>query len=257
MMKEYKEFTIKSKELSREVKVSIYLPKSYDNSAKLYPVLYMHDGQNLFDNKLASYGKSWGIIEAYNNNPDLPEIIIVGIDSVDTRAEELVPFVFKQMSDGALHGGNSDNYYEFVTKTLKTFIDEKYRTLNDANNTGIMGSSYGGLSSTYAALKYSDYFTRFGCVSNAYMPVINEMENLIKESSFSTVKKFYMDVGTKESESDQQCKYYITINKSVYSLLQEKIEPSKLKFEIINDAIHNEAAWEIRFPEIIKFLFND
>lgn len=256
-MKVYQVLIINSKELQREVKVSVFLPKNYDNTEKNYPVLYLHDGQNLFDDDLAKDGKSWGIIEAYENDINLPKIIIIGINSVDTRTEELVPFVFKTKINKELHGGNSDNYYNFITKTLKPVIDNKYRTFLSADKTGIMGSSYGGLSSTYAALRYSKYFTRFGCVSNAYSPVINEIEELILSTTFSTVKKFYMDVGTKETESKKHNNEYITLNMAVFELLSNKMEPHKLRFEIINDAIHNESAWEKRFPDIVKYLFSD
>ncbi len=256
-MKEYKVFIINSNELKREVRVTVFLPKSYRKTDKYYPVLYMHDGQNLFDNKLTKFGKSWGIMETYDNDPSIPEIIVVGVDSVDTRTEELVPFIFNYDGDKELHGGNSDNYYNFITKTLKTFIDKRYRTFKSAKNTGIMGSSYGGLSSTYAALKYSEFFTRFGCISNAFSPVQKELLELIQNSSLETVKKFYMDVGTKESKKDSECEKYILSNREIYELLSEKIEPGKLRFDIIKDAIHHESAWEKRFPEIIKFLFND
>ena len=248
-MKEYKVFIINSDELKREVRVTVFLPKSYRKTDKYYPVLYMHDGQNLFDNNLASFGKSWGIMEAYDNDPSIPEIIVVGIDSSHTRTEELVPFIFNYDGDKELHGGNSDNYYTFITKTLKTFIDKRYRTFKSAKNTGIMGSSYGGLSSTYAALKYSEFFTRFGCISNAYFSVQKELLELIRNSSLETVKKFYMD--------DSECEKYILSNKEIYELLSEKIEPGKLRFDVVEDAIHHESAWEKRFPEIIKFLFND
>lgn len=217
----------------------------------------MHDGQNLFDNNLASFGKSWGIMEAYSNDSTIPEVIIVGVDSGVNRTEELVPFVFNNENEKELHGGNSDEYYNFITKTLKTFIDNRYRTFKSAKNTGIMGSSYGGLSSTYAVLKYSEFFSRFGCISNAYFPVQNELENLIEKSDLSSVKKFYMDVGSKESSTDEKCEKYIISNQAIYELIFEKLSSEKLRFEIIEDAIHHESAWEARFPEIMKFLFND
>ena len=124
-MKEYKVFIINSKELNREVRVSVFLPKSYRITDEFYPVLYMHDGQNLFDNNLATFGKSWGIMETYKNDPDLPEIIIVGIDSGETRTEELVPFNFKNDHDKNLSEGVSDKYYEFITQSLKPFIERR------------------------------------------------------------------------------------------------------------------------------------
>lgn len=256
-MKEYKVFIIDSKELKREVRVSVFLPKSYRKTDAHYPVLYMHDGQNLFDNNLAFNGKSWGIMEAYLNDPTIPEVIIVGVDSGDTRTAELVPFVFNDINEKEPQGGNSDEYYHFITKTLKTFIDKRYRTFKSAKNTGIMGSSYGGLSSTYASLKFSEYFSRFGCISNAYFPVQNELEKLVKTSDLSTVKKFYMDVGTKESSTDEKCEKYIISNQAIYELISKKLSSEKLRFEIIEDAIHHESAWEVRFPEIMKFLFSD
>ena len=114
-MKEYKVFIIDSKELKREVRVSVFLPKSYRKTDSHYPVLYMHDGQNLFDNNLAFFKKSWGIMEAYMNDPTIPEVIIIGVDSTDTRTEELVPFVFYDQNEKELHGGDSDKYYSFIT----------------------------------------------------------------------------------------------------------------------------------------------
>ena len=120
-----------------------------------------------------------------------------------------------------------------------------------------MGPSFGGLSSTYAAVKYSDYFSRFGCVSNAYYPIQSAIEDLIKKSDFSKVKKFYMDVGTKEENDEDAREKYIVSNQVIFEILSEKIVPEKLKFKVIKDAIHNESAWEKRFPEILKFLFKD
>lgn len=256
-MEKFTIFNIKSDELNRDVTISVYLPNNYYDTDKSYPVLYMHDGQNLFEDELATYGKSWGIIDAYNSNKTLPKLIIVGINSTETRSDELVPFNFYSEYDKRYSGGKTNDYYNFIIAKLKPVIDEKYRTLKSAYHTGIMGSSYGGLSSTYAALKYSEYFTRFGCVSNAYFPVQKELKKLIENSTLSTCKKFYMDVGTKETGNKKEDKTYIQSNQSIYKLLSKKIDSNNLKFEIIKDAIHNEAAWEIRFPKIIKFLFDE
>lgn len=256
-MKNYELFDVKSEELKRNVRVSVYKPKNYDESDLSYPVLYMHDGQNLFDDTKATYGKSWGIVEAFEKDPSLPEIIIVGIDSTENRSNELVPFVFYSEYDKRFSGGSSDKYYEFIIHKLKVLIDQKYRTLKEKEFTGICGSSYGGLSSIYAALKYPNTFTRFGCVSNAWFEVQKELENMINNTHEFTCKKLYMDVGTKETTSKKENKKYIASNKAIYELLSKKIDASNLKFEIIKDAIHNEAAWEIRFPEIIKFLFSE
>ncbi len=254
-MREYSIIKLESSKLNREVRIFISLPKSYSKTDKFYPVLYMHDGQNLFDDKQAYYGKSWGILEAYEKYPNLPELIIVGIESGDKRTDELTPFKFR-FEDGEENGGKIDDYFDFLIHTLKPFVDKKYRTFKSAKNTGIMGSSFGGVASTYAALKYTKYFTRFGCVSNAYFPFQKEMIELTKQSEIKNVKKIYLDVGTKEDEKEKYADFYLESNQEMYEILKQKISPEDLKFKIIEGAIHNESDWEKRFPEIIKFLFN-
>lgn len=255
-MNEYSVFKLYSDELKREVRIYISLPKSYYKTDKHYPVLYMHDGQNLFDDLQAHYGKSWGILEAYETYPDLPELVIVGIESNDSRNNELVPFKFRFEGKNDFVGGKTDDYLDFIINTLKPVINNRYRTFVSPKNTGIMGSSFGGLCSTYAALKFSDHFTKFGCVSNAYFPVQKDMLELVKTADISKIKKMYMDVGTKESDNPEHVKAYIESNQEIYDALQGRLDKENIVFEIIDGAIHNESAWELRFPRIINFLFN-
>jgi len=255
-MREYSIFKITSKRLKREVRIFVSLPKSYFNTEKLYPVLYMPDGQNLFDDKQATYGKSWGILEAYEKYPSIPELIIIGIDSDENRSDELTPFKFI-FNDGEPEvGGRINDYLDFVVKTLKPHVDKKYRTFKSPKNTGIMGSSFGGVLATYAALKYSEYFTKFGCVSNAYFPFQKQFVELTKKTDIRNIKKLYMDVGTKETDDEKYRVSYIESNQEIFDILKEKIVPENIKFEIIKDGIHNEKDWEKRFPHIINFLFN-
>ncbi len=258
-MKEYRVIKMYSDELKKEKRIYIYLPRSYYNSDKFFPVLYMHDGHNLFDDKTATYGKSWGIMETYEENPDIPELIIVGIETEgDSRTDELIPFEFTY-PNGKIYGGKADLYLNFITKKLKPYIDRTYRTYKSPKNTGIMGSSFGGVNCTYAALAYGSYFTRFGCVSNAYYygGFFDKLKTLAKKSSFSNVKKFYMDVGTKETDNPKNNDNYIKSNQEMYEILRQKIDENRLRFNIVEDGIHNESDWEKRFPKIIKFMFND
>ena len=255
-MNEYSVFKMNSKELNREVRMYVSLPVNYNLTEEFYPVLYMCDGQNLFDDLQATYGESWGILEAYKNFPNLPELIIVGIESNDDRNNELVPFKFQFETDEKIWGGKTDDFLEFIVNTLKPYINQRYRTFKSAKNTGIMGSSFGGVCATYAALKYSNQFTKFGCVSNAYFPIYKEISELIKKSDLSKIKKIYLDVGTKESENKIHNKAYLESNQGIFEILKSKLDPEKIKFEIIEGAIHHESAWETRFPKIINFLFN-
>ncbi len=263
-MKEYTVFVMKSKHLELDMKVFVMLPKSYHKSDRFYPVLYMHDGQNIFDDKLSYKGVTWGVSEAYDENPELPEVVIVAIEtSGDFRTDALVPIEFN-FSDVGLPeygdesvGGKTDEYLSFITKELKPYIDERYRTFKSPKNTALMGSSFGGVCSTYAAIKYTDYFSRFGCVSNAYYVIQDQLEELAKNADMSKVKKLYLDVGTKESSRDIESEQYIESNRRMYEIFKNKMNNDLLKFEIIEDGVHDELAWRARFPEIVQFLFND
>lgn len=257
-MKQYQVVQVYSQQLKKEKNIYIYVPKSYNYSKKRYPVLYMHDGQNLFDDRIAFMNTSWNIVKIYDKNPDLPEVIIIGIESDEDRSDELVPYEFS-FQDGKKAGGNADRYLSFITQTLKPYIDLTFRTYKSRNNTGIMGSSFGGVNSTYAAFKYSTYFTRFGCVSNAYYygELFDALKALAKSSNLDCVNKFYMDVGLVETEDKKINKKYLDSNNEIYEILKEKIPKCHLQFNIVDDGIHHETAWEKRFPEIIKFLFND
>ncbi len=254
-MRGFSVFKLYSKELKRDIEISILLPKDYYESLEKYPVLYMTDGQNLFDDSLAAYKKSWGILTTYENEKALPNLIIVGIYSNEERSNELVPYQFSFTGETKIWGGKAKFFLEFIIKTLIPYIDSNYNTIPSSKQRGIMGSSFGGLLATYAALKYNAYFTRFGCVSNAYYPVISELIVDLEKSDLSKVKKFYMDVGTKESTIQEENDLYLETNQLVYQILKNKLTNEQLKFAIIKGAIHHESAWEIRFPLIIEYLF--
>lgn len=263
-MKQYSILKFDSKELGREVRVYLMLPASYRKTQKRYPVLYMHDGQNLFDTHTSYGNMSWGILETYEENPKLPEVIIVGIEhGGDERGSELVPFTFNFSEIGypqygdKVYGGKTDEYLTFIVNTVKTYIDKNYRTYKSAKNTAIMGSSFGGVCSMYAAFEYGEYFSRFGCVSNAFYVIQEEIEKEAQKSNLSHVKKMYMDVGTNEDSRAIESQKYIDSNQAIYDILRNKMEYSKLKFVQAKDAVHNEDAWRERFADIITFLFND
>lgn len=263
-MREYRTLIMRSKELNRDVRIFIYLPKSYDKTDRFYPVLYMHDGQNLFDDALAYGNTSWGIIKSYEENPDLPEVIIVGIENGgEERSNELVPFTFRFKDYGMTNmpdedfGGKADIYLQFITTKVKPYIDKTFRTFKSPKNTALMGSSFGGLNTLYASMMYTEYFSRFGCVSNAFYVVQEQIEKLAQKSNFDRVKKIYLDVGTKETSRSIDNEMYVESNNAIYDILRDKIDPNIIQYKVIENGVHNEGDWEKRFPEIIQFLFND
>jgi predicted alpha/beta superfamily hydrolase len=244
--------------LERERTVRVYLPDDYDeNSEKRYPVLYMHDGQNLYKDEDAGYGMSWGISD-FLNESDI-EIIVVGIDCNTEgykRLDEYSPWkssamskVFPVSEDEI--GGEGKEYIDYIVNELKPMIDRKYRTISE--ETSMAGSSMGGLISTYAACMYPHIFKRIASVSPAYWFNQNEIEELIRESDLSTIERFYMDIGTNEATESIDAEKYVKSSAVVYDILKNKVKDSK--FEIIEGAVHNENAWKERVPPIFTYLY--
>ena len=151
-------------QLNRHRRIWIYLPEGYASSNKKYPVLYMHDGQNLFDEATGPFGE-WGVDEALDTlGPHHKELIVVGIDNgAEKRLNEYSPYDMEKYGKG-----EGDQYVDFLVKTLKPFIDKHYRTKKDDDNTFIAGSSMGGLISFYAILKYPKVFGAAGVFSPAF-----------------------------------------------------------------------------------------
>jgi predicted alpha/beta superfamily hydrolase len=251
-MREYRVLEMESEKLHRVVKIYIYLPKSYDHNDRFYPVVYMHDGQNLFDDSIA-YKGSWKILESMED-ASMPELIIVGINSTNTRSDELLPLSFD--FDGEIVGGHADDYYQFILSELKPMIDLRFRTFKSAKYTALIGSSFGGVSSLYAAIKYHNFFSRFGCVSNAHYVLGQPFYDLLEDGDFSKVRKMYLDVGTEEtSGASISSEEYVSSNEKLYDILKERLPEEDIHFEIFEGAKHDEDAWSKRFKDIIKFLF--
>lgn len=253
----FEHFEVEITALDRLKKVRVHLPKNYKKQHdKHYPVLYMHDGQNLYLDEDAGYGMSWGISD-YLDNSDL-ELIVVGIDCNEghKRLDEYSPWTSSEMRnifapefDGV--GGEGKEYIDFIVHQLKPLIDEKYRTVPD--DTSMAGSSMGGLISTYAACKYPGIFKRVASVSSAYWFAQEEIEALIRESDLSTIQKFYLDVGTNESSGSIDSERYIDSSESVFALLKEKVRD--VQFVVAEGAVHNELAWRERVPDILSYLY--
>ncbi len=149
-------------ELGRTRRVWVYLPPDYASSGKAYPVLYMHDGQNVFD-AATSYAGEWGVDEALDSLHAAgdPGVIVVAVDNgQQQRMNEYSPWIHPQHG-----GGEGDEYADFLANTLKPHVDARYRTRPGPESTGIMGSSMGGLISLYAALRHPEVFGRVGVFS--------------------------------------------------------------------------------------------
>lgn len=183
--------------LNRYRRVWIYLPPDYDSTSFSYPVLYMHDGQNVFDSQTAFAGE-WEVDETLNSLHAAGDsgIIVVAIANGEaSRTAEYTPW-----SHPTYGGGEGATYLDFMVQELKPFIDSAYRTLPDRAHTGIMGSSLGGLISTYAGLRYPGIFGRIGSFSPAYW-INPEIYPYVSSEGKGADMKIYQLAGALESAS--------------------------------------------------------
>lgn len=255
----YEQFEVNLTPLNRKRMVRVYLPVEYKQDvSREYPVLYMHDGQNLYHDEDAGYGMAWRIGD-FLDKSDI-NLIVVGIDCNDglQRLDEYGPWQSKEMTDvfsadRQSIGGEGKKYIDYIVHELKPLIDRTYRTKPE--ETSMAGSSMGGLISTYAACKYPHIFKRVASISSAYWFNQKEIEDFIKESDLTKVERFYMDVGTKENTESIDDVTYINSSREVYGLLKNKVEDCR--FEIVEDAVHNEIAWRERVPMIFDYLYKD
>jgi predicted alpha/beta superfamily hydrolase len=238
------QFTIP--QLNRTRKIWIYLPTGYSTSAEKYPVLYMHDGQNLFD-AYYSFAGEWGIDESMNTLISKGDkgCIVVGIDNGgETRIDEYSPYTHPTYG-----GGEGDLYARFLVETLKPYIDANYRTLSDRDNTAIMGSSMGGLISFYTGLKYQNIFSKIGIFSPAFW-FSKEYYTFASNTPNTHPVRLYFLGGGLESGVIDECKRMIdTLTVSGYSV-------DGLKMAGVPGGAHNEAFWRSEFPGAYKWLFS-
>jgi len=234
-------------QLNRHRRIWIYLPESYATSHKKYPVLYMHDGQNVFDDA-TSFAGEWGVDECIDTMKT--KCIVVAIDNgLNKRLNEYCPYDFSLTGIGAnasSNKGEGDQYVDFLVKNLKPFIDRHYRTLPDKKNTFIAGSSMGGLISLYAVLMYPEVFGGAGIFSPAFWtaPGINR---LVLSKAKNINAKFFFYAGGNEGSStikDMQ-KVEKEIRENSTSSVHEIIDPA---------AKHNEDAWGKYFPVFYEWM---
>lgn len=186
---------VHSPQLANERPVTVYLPPSYRASRRRYPVLYMHDGQNLFDAGTSYIGVEWGVDECMERlAAEKIEAIVVGLWNTADRQKEYTPFASWAKGMGV-------PYLDFVVRTVKPLIDGTFRTHRDRAHTGIMGSSLGGLISTFAYFKKPRTFGFMGALSPAYWPGNGAIYEMVKHVATPQVGRIYLDNGTHENSA--------------------------------------------------------
>ena len=229
--------------------VYIYLPKSYRSSDKRYPVLYMFDGHNVFYDEDASYKRSWRLGEYLDKHRT--DLIVVGVEcnkgENDAREIEYLPFSGPYF--GKYYDGKGDDTMKWFVKVLKRKIDEEYRTLSDRNHTYLMGSSMGGIMTTYGLLKYNRYFSRGCSLSPAYFLCEEEMTRLVRGSKVIKGTTLYTDYGTKDLSINEGA--IETFNNVNTALIENGVNVTS---RIVYKGIHHESTWEKQLPFCIETL---
>lgn len=242
--KQVSKFVIEAPQLDTVRTIWVYLPKDYQNSQKSYPVIYMHDAQNLFDVE-TSYVGEWEVDE-YMDQLTTNESIIIGIEHANSkRIDELTPYKHEKYG-----GGQGDVYITFIKNTLKPHIDLTYRTKPEATNTSIFGSSLGGLISFYAAIKYPETFGKAGVFSPAFW-INPEIFDFVESTEIIESSKFYFVAGTDEGET-----MIPKLNQMVALLKSKGLKENQIKSYSVDGGQHNEKFWSSHFPDAYLWLFN-
>jgi len=260
--------------------VDIWVPSNYSKSKK-YSVIYMHDGQMLFDATTTWNKQEWRIDEVITKlsvENKIENVIVIAIWNIpNLRHTDLFPkkplenlteiqhdlILEKAKKFGysfTFEAVNSDNYLKFIVEELKPFVDANFSVYTDTNHTAIMGSSMGGLISMYAICEYPKVFGKAACLSTHWIGFREFENNPIPESFFSYMKeklpnpkshKIYFDYGTETLDAD-----YLKYEYRVDEILKEKgydsTNSKNLKFEGEN---HSEASWQKRIHIPIEFMF--
>ncbi len=219
-------------------KIWIYLPPDYETSKTKYPVIYMHDGQNLFDD-FTSFSGEWRVDETMNAifQETGKSAIVIGIDNgANKRLAEYSPW----NNEAYKTTGEGDLYVAFLAKTLKPYIDRSYRTEKQASKTIILGSSMGGLISLYACSKYPAAFGKAGMFSPAFWFVSQDLNQYLHTNKNKLENsKFYFVAGKNEDET------MVPEIETVSQLLLKKSVPAKhIVVKIDEDGTHSEDYWK-------------
>jgi enterochelin esterase-like enzyme len=234
----------------------VWLPPDYDGwGEKRYPILYLNDGQNLFDPATAFAGVHWQVGETASRliaAQEIPPLIIVGIDNTKARLNEYIPY--KSTDPRVLHA-KGKCYPDFLEREVMPLIEARYPVLKGPENTGLGGSSLGGLITLYTQLAAPGVYGRLLIES----PSLSVAKGKILEDCRQNRKwpeRMYLAMGTREVGNDEKDAKIVSGVRELEAIVrQDGLDATRLKVRIAEGAGHNEAEWAARFPEALAFLY--
>ncbi|MFL5349530.1 MAG: alpha/beta hydrolase [Hyalangium sp.] len=244
----HKEHDFHSPQLGNRRSLIISLPASYsENPLKRYPVLYMHDGQNVFEDSTSFTGVAWRVDQtsrALAAQGLMDELIVVGVANTgSSRAYEYTP------GPASDRGGGADLYGRFLVDTVKPWVDARYRTLTGPEDTALMGSSLGGLISFYLGMRHPEAFSKVACLSSAFGWNGLDLVNEVRTTREQLPAKCYLDAGTNRDP--------ITPTRRMRQALEERgyVHGKNLFYFEDEGGRHTEASWAARVHLPLQFLF--
>ena len=243
-----------SRFLSTSRDLIVYLPPNYEPDGCRCPVLYLQDGQNLFDPATAFGGQDWRADVTADElilQGAIEPVILVGVYNTGSRRiSEYTP----TRDPRTRKGGKAGRYAEMLAREVKPFIDREYRTLKAAAYTGVGGSSLGGLVSLMAALHYPRVFGRVAVLSPSAWWDRGSILKMVHSYSQQVRPRIWLDVGTAEADSAEEV---IADVRLMRDALLEKgwREGVDLQYREVEGAGHNESAWGLRFGQVLEYLF--
>lgn len=231
-------------QLHRKRSIRVLLPRNYDrsNASLRFPVLYMLDGQNLFDPKMAAF-RDWQLPRILQKQPLYRQAIIVGIDNGGHhRADEYAPY------RRGHRGGEGDAFVRFIIETLKPFIDGHYHTKPFREDTGIAGSSLGGLLAYYAGMRYAQYFGKTGVLSPSFW--FNPAVMKLAQEPSEWRSRFYVAASKTEMRSMEN-----TMHNCYWALRNGGYPDADIRVVLRDRGRHNEIFWSREFRHMFEWLF--
>jgi enterochelin esterase-like enzyme len=237
----------------------VWLPPRYgaaENNARQYPVLYLNDGQNLFERATAFTGVEWGVDETADRlirQEEIPPLVVVGIDNAQNdRMKEYIPY--RSLQPRILWPRGRD-YPEFLIGEVMPFVSQRYRIARGPENTGLGGSSLGALISLYTAMQHPGIFGRLLLESPSLQI---SQRRVVKDSrSFQQwPERIFLAIGTRESGREDKDRQFVDDVRNLERILRRSgLDDKRLRVKIDEGATHSEVEWAKRFPEALAFLF--
>jgi predicted alpha/beta superfamily hydrolase len=245
-----------SQYLSTKRNLAVYLPPGYPEQGRRYPVLYLQDGQNLFDPATAFAGQDWRAditADDLIRRGEIEPLILVGVYHTGVhRVSEYTPTRDRTRRKG----GKAARYAQMLAREIKPFIDSEYRTSRKAEHTGVGGSSLGALASLVAALEYPRVFGRVAAVSPSVWWDGRSILDVVRAYRSAARPRIWLDVGTEEAGD---ARWVVEDARLLRDVLVEKgwRPGSTLEYREFAGAGHCEAAWGGRLGEVLSYLFRE